>query len=104
MGFGLENYDVLGLWRTEDAGKPIDAKGELPDGTKFDGPVEMKQILMNQKDLLIRNLTSKLLGYALQGGFALPQNPCKFNGLANKLDNAKNSWYKFWDGLDGIHK
>ena len=71
LGFGLENYDVLGLWRTEDAGKPIDSKGELPDGTRFNGPAEMKQILMEKKDLLVRNLTAKLLGYALGRGLTL---------------------------------
>ena len=38
LGFALENYDVIGRWRTEENGKPIDAKGELPDGTTFEGP------------------------------------------------------------------
>ncbi|MFN0102474.1 MAG: DUF1592 domain-containing protein [Bryobacteraceae bacterium] len=71
LGFGLENYDVLGLWRTEDAGKPIDANGELPDGSRFDGPAELKQVLMKQKDLLLANLTAKLLGYALGRGLTL---------------------------------
>jgi hypothetical protein len=42
LGFALENFDVLGRWRTEDAGKPIDAKGELPDGTVFEGPDQLK--------------------------------------------------------------
>ena len=41
IGFGLENYDLLGRWRTGEAGKPIDARGELPDGTRFDGPQEL---------------------------------------------------------------
>ncbi|MSV32956.1 MAG: DUF1592 domain-containing protein [Bryobacterales bacterium] len=84
LGFGLENYDVLGLWRTEDAGKPIDAKGELPDGTRFDGPVEMKQILMQQKDLLVRNLTAKLLGYALGRGLTL-EDHCSVDRIAETV-------------------
>ena len=84
LGFGLENYDVLGLWRTEDAGKPIDAKGELPDGTRFDGPVEMKQILMRQKDLLVRNLTAKLLGYALGRGLTL-EDHCSVDRIAETV-------------------
>ena len=49
LGFALENYDVLGRWRTEEAGKPIDAKGELPDGTKFDGPDQLKAVLLEKK-------------------------------------------------------
>ena len=42
LGFALENYDALGQWRTEEAGKPIDNTGELPDGTKFAGPDELE--------------------------------------------------------------
>ncbi|MCR9296872.1 MAG: DUF1585 domain-containing protein, partial [bacterium] len=66
LGFGLENYDVLGRWRTEDADQqPIDARGELPDGTQFEGPQQLKQLLLERKDDFIRNLTKKMLGYAL---------------------------------------
>src|SRR5262249_44568920 len=68
IGFGLENYDVLGSWRTEDAGKPIDAKGELPDGATFDGPRELKKVLLQRKDDFVRQLTTKMLGYALGRG------------------------------------
>jgi hypothetical protein len=71
MGFGLENYDVLGMWRAEDGGKPIDAHGVLPDGTQFNGPRELKQILMERKDEVVRNLAAKMLGYALGRGLTL---------------------------------
>lgn len=74
LGFALENYDVLGRWRTEDAGKPIDAKGELPDGTTFDGPEQLRSVLLERKHLFIRNLTSKMLGYALGHGLTLEDN------------------------------
>ena len=46
IGFALENYDAMGFWRTEDAGKPIDATGELPDGRTFQGPLELKRVLL----------------------------------------------------------
>ena len=68
LGFGLENYDVLGRWRTEDAGQPIDSRGELPDGTQFEGPEQLKQVLLARKDQFARNLTAKMLGYALGRG------------------------------------
>ena len=68
LGFGLENYDVLGRWRTEDAGQPIDSRGELPDGTQFEGPEPLKQVLLARKDQFARNLTAKMLGYALGRG------------------------------------
>src|SRR5262249_39774416 len=46
IGFALENYDAIGRWRTKDAGAVIDASGKLPDGTKFNGPAELKKILL----------------------------------------------------------
>ncbi len=65
LGFGLENFDVLGRWRTEVDEIPIDARGELPDGTTFDGPEALKKLLLERKQQFARNLTSKMLGYAL---------------------------------------
>lgn len=71
LGFALENYDVLGRWRTEDAGKPVDARGELVDGTKFEGPDQLKAALIARQDLFLRNLTNKMLGYSLGRGLTL---------------------------------
>jgi hypothetical protein len=62
LGFALENYDTIGRWRDEDAGKPIDNTGELNDGTKFKGPAELRAVLLERKDLFVRNLASKMLG------------------------------------------
>lgn len=84
IGFGLENYDVLGRFRTEDAGKPIDSRGELPDGTKFDGPRELKAVLLAQKDVFIRNLATKLLGYALGRGLTI-EDSCTVDAVVEKL-------------------
>ncbi len=68
LGFALENYDVLGKWRPTENGLPIDTAGELPDGTKFNGPDELKKVLISRQDLFIRNVTTKLLGFALGRG------------------------------------
>src|SRR5262249_24933194 len=84
IGFGLENYDTLGRWRTEEAGKPIDARGELPDGTKFDGPQELKQVLLQRKDEFIRHLTTKVLGYALGRGLTV-EDQCTVEEIVKKL-------------------
>lgn len=65
LGFGLENFDPIGRWRDTQADQPIDASGVLPSGEAFNGPVELKGILMRQKDDFARNLTRKMLGYAL---------------------------------------
>jgi hypothetical protein len=68
LGFGLENYDAIGRWRTEDAGKPIDAAGTLPNGRSFAGPMELKQILLERKDDFARMMTGQMLSYALGRG------------------------------------
>ncbi|WP_165603675.1 DUF1592 domain-containing protein [Planctopirus hydrillae] len=68
LGFGLENFDVLGRFRTTEAGLAIDASGKLPSGENFSGPAEMKQILLKRKGEFLRNLTKKMLGYALGRG------------------------------------
>ncbi|MCC6539471.1 MAG: DUF1592 domain-containing protein [Bryobacterales bacterium] len=84
LGFGLENYDVLGRWRTEDQGKPIDAMGELVDGTRFNGPQELKAVIMNRKDEFMRNLSTKLLGYALGRGL-IREESCTLDRIGEAL-------------------
>jgi hypothetical protein len=66
IGFGLENFDAIGRWRDQDdTGGKIDAVGELPGGKYFSSPKELKTIIAARKDDLARNLTEKLLAYAL---------------------------------------
>ena len=68
LGFGLENFDGIGEWRTVDGKFAVDPTGQLPDGRKFDGPVELAAILNTEPELFTRALTSKLLTYALGRG------------------------------------
>jgi hypothetical protein len=66
IGFGLENFDAIGRWRDrDDSGGPIDATGELPGAHRFGTPGELKRIIAARTDDFCRNLTSKLLAYAL---------------------------------------
>jgi hypothetical protein len=65
LGFGLENFDPIGRWRTQDDGRPVDALGQLPTGEKFDSPSQLKKVLMGRKDEVMVHLTRKMLGYAL---------------------------------------
>jgi hypothetical protein len=98
LGFGLENYDAIGAWRTSEAGMPIDAAGELPDGRAFDGPVALRSILERERDAFARTLTVKLLTYALGRGLtpadrqtvrtiarALPAHDYRFSGLVLEI-------------------
>jgi hypothetical protein len=68
LGFALENYDAVGRWRDTEVGKPIDSSGTLPDGRQFEGPVELKDILLENKDALTRVLARQMLIYALGRG------------------------------------
>ena len=68
IGFGLENYDAVGAWRTMDGRFPIEASGTLPDGTTFSGSKALKAILKGQSDQFVRNVTEKLLTYSLGRG------------------------------------
>lgn len=85
LGFALENFDPLGRWRTEDSGKPIDNAGELSDGRKFAGPDELKAVLLEKKSLFIRNLTRKMLGYALGRGLTL-KDSCVVDDIVAQLE------------------
>ena len=84
LGFALENYDFIGRWRDQDAGKPIDNRGELPDGTLVAGPQSLKAALLDRKDLFVRNLTVKMLGYALGRGLTM-QDSCTVDRIVAEL-------------------
>ncbi|MEX1223724.1 MAG: DUF1592 domain-containing protein [Pirellulales bacterium] len=66
IGFGLENFDAIGRWRDrDDNGQPIDPTGELPDGSRFSNPRELKAMVAGRLDDFSRNLVEKMLAYAL---------------------------------------
>ncbi|HVY33920.1 MAG TPA: DUF1592 domain-containing protein, partial [Caulobacteraceae bacterium] len=65
LGFALETFDATGQWRTVDAGTLIDSSGVLPNGTKFDGPVGLRDALLARKEQFVQAMTQKLLAYAL---------------------------------------
>ncbi len=68
IGFALENFDAVGAWRTKEAGNPVDAKGELADGTQVDGVVALRKALLSRPEVFVTTLTEKLLTYALGRG------------------------------------
>ena len=98
IGFALENYDATGAWRTKDGNVEIDSSGKLPGGIEFNGPAELKQVLRKQSQLFVRNLTEKLMTYALGRGVeiqdrstletitkALVADDYKFSTLVNQI-------------------
>jgi hypothetical protein len=75
IGFGLENFDAVGRWRTiGDTGEAIDASGAMPDGASFDGVEGLKRQLASS-DLFLTTMTEKLLTYALGRGVAYHDMP-----------------------------
>jgi len=66
IGFGLENFDAIGRWREKnDEGLTIDSAGKLPDGKEFSTPAGLKRLLAKREADLARNLTERLMAYAL---------------------------------------
>jgi hypothetical protein len=68
VGFALENYDAVGRWRVAEEGKPIDASGSTPDGSKFIGVTGLQQALLTRPELFATTVTEKLLTYSLGRG------------------------------------
>jgi hypothetical protein len=68
IGFALENFDAIGAWRTADAGTPIDASGELTDGTKVEGVVTLRKAILAHPEMFVGTFAQKLLTYALGRG------------------------------------
>ena len=76
LGFALENFDAIGEWRDEyPSGSRVDASAELPDGTKFNGPTELRQVLAKHSDEFLTTMTEKLLTYALGRGLDAADAP-----------------------------
>jgi len=65
IGLSLENFDHTGKWRTEDAKVPIDASGQLADGTRLDGPATLRRALLERSDVFATVAVEKMLTYAV---------------------------------------
>ena len=89
LGFGLENFDAIGKWRTEDAKLPIDSSGTLPGGISFKGPAELRSILKNKKAEFRRCLTVKLLTYALGRGIEY-SDKCLVSRITNEVSERQD--------------
>jgi hypothetical protein len=78
IGLAMENFDAVGRWRARDGGSlgvPIDASGELLDGTKVDGVVSLRRALLRQPEMFVGTVVEKLMTYALGRGVAADDMP-----------------------------
>lgn len=89
-GFGLENFNAIGEWRDQENGKPVDSSGQMPDGRKFNGPTELRKLLLEEKGKFVRNFCIRLLGFALGRGLEPADQPALLR-LEDTL--IKNDWH-----------
>ena len=98
LGFGLENFDAIGRWRTKDGNFPIDATGRLPNGKTFDGPEGLKQLLLSDKTIFAKCLAEKLLTYALGRGLEDYDQPA----VQSIVNSTAASGYRFSALIEAI--
>ena len=98
LGFAMENFDGIGQWRTQDGGSTIDTSGALPDGTKFNGPVELRDLLLNRRREFVTLATTKLLTYALGRGVEYYDMPA----VRRIVQDAAARDYRWSAIIDGI--
>jgi hypothetical protein len=68
IGFALDNFDAVGAWRTEDSGGPINANGQLADGTEVNGVLSLRNAVLARPEVFAGAVTEKLMIYALGRG------------------------------------
>lgn len=98
LGFGFENYDAVGHWRTKDGTLLIDSTAVLPDGKKFSGPAQLKAVLMGNKREFTTSFVEKLMTFALGRGVDAADK-CFVDEVVKK---AEASGYKFSSIVQGI--
>ena len=98
LGFGFENYDPIGRWRTKDGNTVIDTSAVLPDGSKFSGPAQLKAVLMANKKDFAYSFVEKLMTFALGRGVDA-NDKCFVDEVVKK---AEPSGYKFSAIVQGI--
>ena len=92
IGFGLENYDAIGAFRSQDAGAAIDPSGELSVAEKFQGPVDLAKLLATKKqEDYVRCLVEKLLTYSLGRGLEYYDRPA-VKGIADGLAKRRHTF------------
>jgi hypothetical protein len=100
LGLALENFDAVGQWRTKEPAGPIDAAGQLADGTKVTGVADLRKALLEHPEQFVATVTEKMLTYALGRGLEYYDMPM-VRGIVR--DAAKDN-YRFSALVLGIVK
>jgi hypothetical protein len=100
IGLAMENFDGIGKWRTHDEGIPIDASGVLVDGTPMNGIVDLRQALLGYSGQFVRNVTERLMTYAIGRGVEYYDMPT----IRSIVRDASEKNYRFSALVLGIVK
>jgi len=100
LGFSLDNFDAIGQWRSKEAGLPIDASGQLADGTKVNGVVDLRRALLLHPERFVGTMTEKLMTYALGRGLEYYDMPV----VRSIARDAAHNDYRFSSLVMGIVK
>jgi hypothetical protein len=100
IGLALDNFDGVGQWRAVDLGFPIDASGQLVDGTRVDGPASLRQALLNRPEAFVGAMTEKLLMYGVGRETKYYDMPV----VRAIMRDAANNHYRFSELVLGIVK
>ncbi len=100
IGLSMENFDAIGTWRTEEEGSPIDASGMLVDGTRMNGVADLRNALLTYSDQFVRNVTERLLTYAMGRGAEYYDMPV----VRSIVRDAARNNYRFSSLVLGIVK
>jgi len=65
LGLALENFDLIGRWREHEDGYPVDSRAEMVDGTRLEGPADLRRALLARSDAFVTAITERLMTYAL---------------------------------------
>ncbi|HEX4275404.1 MAG TPA: DUF1592 domain-containing protein [Bryobacteraceae bacterium] len=98
IGFAMENFDAIGRWRDEDAGKPIDVSSKLADGTVVDGIPGVKNLVLHDPNRFAGAIADKLLMYATGRNVQYFDDPA----IRQIVRKAAAGDYKFSDLVLGI--
>ena len=100
LGFSLENFDLIGKWRDNDSGVPIDSSGVLVDGTPVRGVADLRRALLSRSDAFVTTTMERLMTYALG-------RPVEYTDMptlrAIVRDSGKND-YRFSTMIVGVVK
>jgi mono/diheme cytochrome c family protein len=98
LGFALENFDGVGVWRTSDTRLAIDPSVELADGTRVDGPAALRRVLLGLPEVFVGTMTEKMLTYALGRGLEYYDMPA----VRAIVADARSREYRFSSLVLGV--